>query len=57
LILAYVWYSLSAKNRDIVVAEKPDYDPAVALERLSTLMNRSQTDAASKLLKQWKPTH
>ncbi len=57
LIQAYVWYSLSVKNRDIVVAQNPNYDPAAALERLSAMMNRSQIDAAAKLLKQWKPTH
>lgn len=57
MIQAYVWYSLSSKNRETVIAENSDYDPAAALARLAGAMNRSQIDAADKVLKQWKPTH
>lgn len=57
LIKAYMWYALAAKAHKQVIAENPEYDPTKAVERVKELMNRSQVDAAEKLLTQWKPTH
>lgn len=57
LIQSYLWYSLAGRNHDRVVAENPDYNPKEALARIKDQMNRSQIEAAEKLLSKWQPTH
>jgi uncharacterized protein len=56
-IEAYKWYSLADRDRDRVLAENHEYDPAEARDNVGLSMNQSQRDAAKKMVATWISAH
>ena len=54
-IEAYKWYALSARLADAVIAYDPRFKPGAAMERLAKTMNRSQIEAATRAVADWRP--